>query len=150
VYQPAVRFDSDRDFRRHRYFTRQQIVDLGPERVTELIVRAITRRSRADAAGAVVSRGHVALRERGLKVAQLRANPSDQVDRELLALYEEENRALTARNKELADTLESGRTEFDDLQDAKDLLEMEVDDLKRRGTYTDQEVGRLRKEKEGL
>jgi hypothetical protein len=150
VYQPAVRFDSDRDFRRHRYFTRQQIDDLAPDRVIELIVRAITRRSRADASGELVSQEHVALREREFKFAQLRSKPGDQVDRELLGLYEEENRALTERNRELTDALESRRTEFHDLQDAKDLLELEVDDLKRRGAYSDQEMGRVRKEKHSL
>jgi len=118
--------------------------------VNELIVRAIARRSRVEAANDVVSLEHIDLRDREFRFSQLRTKPPDGGDRELLALYEEENGALSVRNRELMSTLESRQNRVDDLEDGNELLELKVDELQRRLAYVDQQSIRALGEKEEL
>ncbi len=72
IYQPDVRFDVERDARRHRYFRPEQIAALTAEAVEEMIVRGIARRSRTWVVDGVGCIEDVVTKQREIRLHELR------------------------------------------------------------------------------
>lgn len=47
VYLPVVHFGSPSDFKRHRYFSRRQLAEIGPDAAYDQIIRGVVRRGQA-------------------------------------------------------------------------------------------------------
>lgn len=126
IYQPGVDFQNQQDALRHRYFPREKIEELGPDRVSDIIVRAVSRR-RAFDRNAVTTIYDVDSRRRAAKLEMLRmdsgeASPDEL--REQVELLEDEVSRLVDVNedlrKESAYAFEEGQrleTQYAEIQD---------------------------------
>lgn len=113
IYQPGVRLDLDSDAGRHRYYSRNQIEDLGPSQVAVEIIRALTRRIDLGRHDALFSLEEVSDQHRRNRVRMLREMHTPESDKELVDLLE-------ADNSRLGEQVES-------LQKAKEELEFELE-----------------------
>jgi hypothetical protein len=131
VYQPRVDFGSERDTKRHRYFSEEQIKGQTEARVREMIVRGITRRASALGHSEVTSLEDVEARRRDLRIRELRHIASDKSKDEYIELLEEDNTTLRASENALKCQLSEIVAQVQDLQDKAE----ELDEHKRRLEY---------------
>lgn len=101
IYQPGVRLDDDWDSGRHRYYSRNQIDDLGPSQVAVEIIRALTRRMDLGRHDAVFTLEDVQDRHRRSRLRQLRDAHVPGVDSELFELFEADNKRLDEKVDDL-------------------------------------------------
>lgn len=122
VYLPEIDLQNRFGGKRHRFFSSSRIDILGPSAVEDMLIVGLARRSPILAQGDVSSPEDVIARKREARVAQLRQEAASGPNPELLKLFEEENQALTERNRELENQVVS-------LGSASDLLELEKEEL---------------------
>lgn len=104
VYQTGLDPDRPGDSRRHRYFSADEISNLGEPIVTEFLVRGIVRRSQLKLSGAVANIEDVQARIQEKHLADLRANAPG-TEAWIKALEEDNlrlNEALSESKKEAA------------------------------------------------
>ncbi|MCB0826226.1 MAG: hypothetical protein KDC26_08545 [Armatimonadetes bacterium] len=111
IYQPGVRFDDDRDSGRHRYYSKNQIDELGASQVAVEIIRALTRRMDLGRHDAVFTLEDVQDRHRRNRLRQLRESLAPGTDTELIELFEADNKRLEEKIDELQK--ENEQLEFD-------------------------------------
>jgi hypothetical protein len=131
VYQPHVDFSSERDAKRHRYFSEEQIKEHTEARVREMIVRGITRRASAIGHSEVTSIEDVEARRRDNRLRELRRIADDKSKDEYIHLLEEDNNSLRSSADDLRSRLSAADAQIEDLQDKVE----ELDDQKRRLEY---------------
>lgn len=131
VYQPHVDFGSERDAKRHRYFSEDQIKEYTEARVREMIVRGITRRSSAIGHSEVTSIEDVEACRRDIRLRDLRRIADDKSKDEYIQLLEEDNSTLRASEDDLKSRLSATAAQVEDLQDKVE----ELDEQKRRLEY---------------
>lgn len=122
VYLPGVDLQNRFGGKRHRFFGADRIDILGPDAVEDMLIVGLARRSPILAQGDVTSPEDVVARKREARVAQLRQDAAKGPNPELFKLFEEENQALTEKNR----VLESQAAA---LETAGDLLELEKEEL---------------------
>jgi hypothetical protein len=101
VYQPHVAPDDPADGRRHRYFGRALIDQLGGTAVEDQIIRGITHRARILIDDVVTSLEDVETRRREARLAELRAAAADTTKDEYIALLDKDNTELHAAREAL-------------------------------------------------
>jgi hypothetical protein len=131
VYQPHVDFGSERDAKRHRYFSEDQIKEHTEARVREMIVRGITRRASAIGHSEVTSIEDVEACRRDIRLRELRRIADDKSKDEYIQLLEEDNSTLRASEDDLKSRLSATVAQVEDLQDKIE----ELDEQKRRLEY---------------
>jgi len=131
VYQPHVDFGSERDAKRHRYFSEEQIKEHTEARVREMIVRGITRRATAIGHSEVTTIEDVEALRRDNRLRELRRIADDKSKDEYIHLLEEDNSALRATEDDLKSRLSASTAQVEDLQDKVE----ELDEQKRRLEY---------------
>lgn len=93
VYQPSIR---PGDGRRHRYFTKEEIQDLGSAEIQNRIIQGIARRSQLALGVGVGTLEDVISKQREERLTQLKKNGESS---EYLELYKEEVESLLAKLK---------------------------------------------------
>ncbi len=120
VYQPSVNLERDSDARRHRYFRKDEIENIGHKEVEELLVRGIVRRSIAPQFAGITTVEDVVQKKQEAHIQQLRRRVESKKDTEAWSkLLEQDNERLATElkakneelkywqsNAELVDTLE--------------------------------------------
>jgi hypothetical protein len=145
VYQPIVRFESNFDFKRHRYFTREQIEALTPEGIVESIVRGVARRSRMLSAAGVTSLEDVWSKQHEIDSQKLREKLAGQPElQEYIANFDRENAALKRQLKNSASQIESLQLEVEAFDETKNELEIKVSALNSEIGYVRQEADSIR------
>lgn len=114
VYQPAIR---PGDARRHRYFTREEIQELGPSEIQERIVRGIARRSQLLLGASVTTLEDVISKQREERLARLK---KDGESNEYLELYKEEVDDLTGKLNESKTQTEYWKGQADEIGELQD------------------------------
>lgn len=122
VYLPDLDLQNRFGGKRHRFFSANRIDILGPEAVEDMLIVGLARRSPVLDQGDVSSPEDVVARKREARVAQLRQDAAEGPNPELLKLFEEENQAVTEKNRELENQAKS-------LSTAADMLELEKEEL---------------------
>lgn len=122
IYQPRVRFDDERDYRRHRFFEPERIRSIGPDGVELQIVQACCRRAYLLNPGDVASIDDVGARDR-MHQLSVRARQGVHQDKELDKLIQSvqddnakfmvENDHLRQEIEEKDDQLRRNRHEYD-------------------------------------
>lgn len=134
VYQPNIRSG---DAKRHRYFTRDEIEELGSEEIQERIVRGIARRSQLSLGASVTTLEDVVSKQREERLAQLK---KDGESTEYLQLYKEEVEDLTAKlndSKAQAEYWKGQADEIGELQDEVRRLEYDKKQLDDRASIAE-------------
>lgn len=149
VYQPHVDFGSERDAKRHRYSSEDQIKEHTEARVREMIVRGITRRASAIGHSEVTSIEDVEARRRDIRLRELRRiaddkSKDDKSKDEYIQLLEEDNNTLRASEDDLKSRLSATAAQVEDLQDKVE----DLDEQKRRLEYELQAAVSSRQEAE--
>lgn len=111
IYLPGVQLDAEGDSGRHRYYSKNQIEDLGPSQVAVEIIRALTRRMDLGRHDAVFTLEDVQDRHRRNRLRQLREAHVPGVEYELIELFEADNKRLDEKVDELQK--ENEQLEFD-------------------------------------
>lgn len=101
IYQPGVRLDDDRDSGRHRYYSKNQIYELGPSQVAVEIIRALTRRMDLGRHDAIFTIEDVQDRHRRSRLRQIREAQVPGVESELFELFEADNKRLEEKVDDL-------------------------------------------------
>jgi hypothetical protein len=109
VYWPGVNVECESEGRRHRFYTKAKIEQLGPVVVEDEIVKALARRSLVPVPVPIWSVDDVLARQREHRLAELREQGGQQNQVEMLKLFEETNSALT-------ETLRESEQAFDELR----------------------------------
>jgi outer membrane murein-binding lipoprotein Lpp len=141
VYQPQVKFGSERDAKRHRYFTEVQIQDLSEARVREMIRRGIIRRVSAAGHLELTSIEDVESRRRQIRLQELQLIADDKSKDEYIQLLEEDNSALRTKETELKSRLAGTAAQVEDLQERLE----DLNEQKRRLEYDLQAAASSRK-----
>ncbi len=131
VYQPHADFGSERDAKRHRYFSEEQIKEDTEARVREMIVRGITRRASAIGHSEVTSIEDLETRRRDIRLRELRRLADDRSKDEYIKLLEEDNNSLRASEDDLKRRLSETAAKLEDAQDRAE----ELDEQRRRLQY---------------
>jgi len=131
VYFPGIDLSNRFDGKRHRFFSASRIEALGPDAVEEMLVVGLARRSPVLSPDDVSSVEDVATRKREARLAKLREENADRPTPEMLTLFEEENRALNLKTRELEDQVKTVTNSVDMLSLEKEDLLAEVADSKR-------------------
>ncbi|HEX7424914.1 MAG TPA: hypothetical protein VF311_13665 [Terriglobales bacterium] len=134
VYQPTIRSG---DARRHRYFTRDEIQELGSTEIQDRIVRGIARRSQLTLGASVTTLEDVVSRQREERLAQLK---KDGESNEFLELYKEEVEDLTGKlsdSKTQAEYWKGQADETGELQDEIRRLEYDKKQLEDRASIAE-------------
>ncbi len=116
IYQPKVNFGAS-DSRRHRFFLRDHILAAGKHAVYDQIATALNRRSRRWIGHGCESIEDVDSAVRRDRLAGFLGAPEDSQNKEILGLYEEENKQLTIERDGLRnriDDLEISIEEYDE------------------------------------
>ncbi len=132
VYQPAVRLNSDHDYKRHRFFSAATISELGATTIEEVLARCVTRWTLTRSSDVLTAPEDVDTKARDLRLAQLRQEADDTTTKELLELLEAENSGL----RETTERLNEQNTA---LHDALELARYEVEEVK-------EDIARVRRE----
>ncbi len=144
VYQPGLDFDTDGDWRRHRFFSRSRIDELGEESVRDILVRSICRRHVALPTSAVASIDDVVSRDREYALRDLRERKAELPEKEFVDLILETNAELEtdcrslreecerirSTNAKLQDDLDEARSERDSRIGAAKFLQSQVDEAR--------------------
>lgn len=137
VYQPGVRFESERDAKRHRYFSEEQIREHSEAAIREMIVRGIVRRGNATGYFDVTSIEDVEARRREIRLRELKRAVDDRSKAEWIELLEQENQSLLTKVREISDQLQAAEGRAEDLEGFNIDLSKEVSGL----NYRVQELG---------
>lgn len=145
VYQPKVRFDSDHDYRRHRFFTGEQIDELSPQVVVDAIVRGVARGAQMLATGGVTTIEDVADRESEQRFRELRARYVNQPElNQWIEDFDSENKRLKHKLEEVRKQNESLWQEVEQLEGDKSSLEHETVALNHTANFAREEANTLR------
>jgi hypothetical protein len=108
VYQSGVKFNSSADARRHRYFQKWEIQELGAASVQDQLVTGIVRRSYFPRSAGVTNVEEVKDRKDEDRFRQLLKSAKEGQDaKELIELYQQEIDKLNSDLKKKADELEA-------------------------------------------
>jgi hypothetical protein len=129
IYQPGVRFDSERDSKRHRYFSEEQIQELSEAAIREMIVRGIARRSNATGYLDVTSLEDVETRRREIRLREFKHAEDDRSKIEWIELLEKENQGLQSKLREISEQLQTSVDRAEDLEDQNMDLSKEISKL---------------------
>lgn len=116
VYQPQVHAG---DGRRHRYFTKEDIQELGADEVQNRIIQGIARRSQLALGVGVVTLEDVDSRHRESRLAQLQ---KDGQSSEYLKLYQEEVDDLSFKLKTNEDQIEYWKGQAEEVTEFEDQI----------------------------
>jgi hypothetical protein len=108
VYMPGFSCEDPANAKRHRYFTREQIADLGPSKVEDYIVQGVARRARFLTLATVQSVEDVKARQREARLQVLKRESESAPSREHVELLE---------------------LEVEELRDARAALQSKVNEL---------------------
>jgi hypothetical protein len=137
IYQPGVQFDSDRDAKRHRYFSEEQIQELSERTIREMIVRGVARRANATGYLDITSLEDIETRRREIRLREIKHAADDRSKIEWIELLERDNQGLQAKVRELSDQLQASVGRAEDLEDQNIDLSKEIARL----NYLVQELG---------
>jgi hypothetical protein len=139
VYQTDVQVGSGRDLRRHRYFSPQQIFDLGPDEVGAMIVRGVARRFQRWDENIPASVDDIRRLARQRRVAELRVESGGAPTQAWVTALEEVNAQLETDVRDLRARVERAETqsveadlEKQELQESVRQLERQRDDANQR------------------
>ena len=120
VFLPNVCFDRPNDFKRHRYFTPEQILLEGIPEIERIIVQSLARRVALSSTTPVLNIDDVRLKRQEESFERLKRQLASTPPAEMLELLESINRDLeqklqtaVAERKNLADQLEWTQLEFE-------------------------------------
>lgn len=137
IFMPGVRFDSEQDAGRHRYYSTSQIENLGEATVATEIIRSLTRRMDWSDHRLVFSVEEVKDRYRKQRLNELKAAPSNDSVDELLELLTADNDSLTGRVQEL-------ETDLEEMGTSVEHLRFELDHFKDRAINAESDLGKLK------
>lgn len=127
VYQPGLKFDSERDYRRHRFFTPDQIDQLTPKGVVDALVRGIARGTQALNRIAVTSIEDVFGKRSAQTLAAFRAKYADEPGlREYIEKFDEVERELKAAAVRLKEENNELWQEMEQVLGDREMLEREA------------------------
>jgi hypothetical protein len=126
IYQPGIRFDSEQDTRRHRYFSEEYIRELSESSIREMIVRGVARRASASGYLDVTSLEDIETRRREIRLRELKRAIDDRSDADLIELLDEDNKSLQAKVREVSDQLQVAAEIAGDLEDQNLDLSKEI------------------------
>jgi FtsZ-binding cell division protein ZapB len=131
VYQPRLRFDSERDYRRHRFFIPEQIDQLTPEKVIDALVRGIARGTQMLNRAGVTSIEDVFAKRNAQRLEELRAKYADEPElNEYVEKFDEVNRELNAEIARLKEEGDELWQEMEQVVGDKETLEREAAELR--------------------
>lgn len=137
IYQPSVRFDSDRDAKRHRYFSEEQIQELSEAAIREMIVRGVARRANATGYLDVTSLEDIETRRREIRLREFKHAADDRSKIEWIELLEQDNQGLHAKVRDVSDQLQASVGRAEELEDQNIDLSKEISRL----NYLVQDLG---------
>ncbi|MDM7995611.1 MAG: hypothetical protein QUT30_08010 [Acidobacteriota bacterium] len=150
IYQPEVRFSSERDSGRHRYFTPEQIAELGEGTIRDMIVRSIARRANASYSADVTSIEDIRARTREIRIRSLKQRADDTSKNEWIELLQSENedlrqkaQQLTAEWESTVDRCEMLENDCHNLSKEVSRLNFTVQELSRQGASARETIGSL-------
>lgn len=146
VYQPGVVFASESDNRRHRFFTRERIDEVGPDSIRDMLVRSAARRARFAPDTEVSAIDDVRERDREFRVLDLRRRQTDIPEQEWIATLEEDNTALNAKVSDLNTRVEELQMRNAELQDAIDDRDSDLDSRSGEIRFLRSQVEQVRNE----
>lgn len=129
IYQPGVRFNSERDAKRHRYFSEEQILELSESAIREMIVRGVARRANVTGYLDVTSLEDIETRRREIRLREFKHAADDRSKIEWIELLEQDNRSLHAKVREVSDQLQVAVGRAEDFEDQNIDLSKEISRL---------------------
>lgn len=129
IYQPGVRFDSERDAKRHRYFSEEQIRELSEAAIREMIVRGVARRANASGYLDVTSLEDIETRRREIRLREFKHAADDRSKVEWIELLEQDNQGLHAKVREVSDQLQAAVGRAEEFEDQNIDLSKEISRL---------------------
>jgi hypothetical protein len=129
IYQPGVRFDSERDAKRHRYFSEEQIRELSEATIREMIVRGVARRANATGYLDVTSIEDIETRRREIRLREFKHAADDRSKIEWIELLEQDNQGLQAKVREVSEQFQASVGRAEELEDQNIDLSKEISRL---------------------
>ena len=138
VYQPQVDLKSVADAKRHRFFDKREIQSLGVDKVEELLVRGVVRRSRILMASGITTVEDVQSKQAEIRFAE-RLKRAERGSQEWVELLDHEVERLTSELKERDQKL---KDKDDEIGFCRELAEDTDDQLARLRYEHEQAVAR--------
>lgn len=128
VYQPGLRLEVETDSRRHRFFWPEQIEELTPEVVEVMLIRGIARQSAYELGNRLTSLEDVQVRNREMRLAQLKQSRAGSSDAEMVELL---NLELESLGKARVKEVEEFGSRLKELNDWNDEISQKNQELER-------------------
>lgn len=131
IYRPDLDPDDKYDFKRHRFFTKNEMYGKGEESVQNIIIESVARRSRSRDKELFSSLEDLEAKRRNKRIREIRGKGKEKENyEELVSLLEEDVEHWKQESKEYKSLLDSEDKENKQLKKDIDRLESEVKRLK--------------------
>jgi hypothetical protein len=144
IYQPGLRLAEISAARRQRYFSGHQILEMGVDSITEILVRGVARRAESHHQGCVGSVEDITTLEREWRLAELKRAAEGENRDEWIKLLEETNSTLQGNVNAKDDEIRQLRNNLADSEDRAAKLDYDKKTLLARFSENEKEAKALR------